>query len=368
MLRGARAAQKMPNRMSSHPEMDRSAPTSRSRPRRALLWTAGLALALLLGFFLREKNRSHPDPLEPSPYKATNAAGAVPLAGFADHETLRWRTAPHGTQVLDGVTFVCEGALRTAGLSAARDGKRYPGAALGVPINRSGSRIHLLHAAENAVDMVEGAPYARFVLHYANGEAREFELLFGVHGDDWVQGKGKPSEPVADPNSKIAWSQRRTGDGMPVRLYHTALDNPLPRIPVLAVDFISPLAEANLLLFGLTIDDDARPLAIPHGPGEKLGDAPVLAPITFVLQDAPDHPAAAARLAWTAEASRIRIDFPPFPADAQGRVTIQIPRGAIRVIQYQATASHGSAASGELRAGGTGVFPPRTVIKLTPSK
>ena len=55
----------------------------------------------------------------------TNTAGAVPVGDFVHPETRRWRTAPHGTAVYDRVTFVCEGAIRTAGLKAAQDGNAY---------------------------------------------------------------------------------------------------------------------------------------------------------------------------------------------------------------------------------------------------
>src|SRR5258708_26900159 len=89
---------------------------------------------------------------------------------FTQAETRRWRGVPHGTQVCDGVTFICNGAIRTAGLQSARDDLRYPGAVLGVPVRGRGSRLHLLHAAENTSDMLDVEPYGRLVLHYANGE------------------------------------------------------------------------------------------------------------------------------------------------------------------------------------------------------
>src|SRR5207248_518266 len=118
-----------------------------------------------------------------------NPAGAVGLTAFADRETQRWQSAPRGTQICDGVTFVCNGAVRTAGIRALRDGKRYAGAVLGIPVDRGGTRIHLLQSAENTEEMIEGVPYSRVVVHYADGEWRRFELLLGVNGEDWLQAK-----------------------------------------------------------------------------------------------------------------------------------------------------------------------------------
>jgi len=272
------------------------------------------------------------------------------LSDFVQPETRRWHTVPRGTQVCDHVTFICDGAIRTAGVGGARDGNHYPGAVLGVPVNKRGARIHLLQAAENSEGMTEGAPYGRLVLHYENGETRQLELLFGIHGEDWLA-KGNGRDPVADPNTRPAWVQKRSGDGMFIRLYHTALENPLPEYGITSVDFISPLREANLLLFALTIDDDPRPLAPSYGPGETLVD-PGIERIVFSLHDSTGHPARGARLAWTVRGSRLRIDFPPFAANAEGEVIVEAPRRYVRQILYKASASDGSEASGTLNLRG----------------
>ncbi len=268
-------------------------------------------------------------------------------------------------EVCDGVTFICNGAIRTAGLQSARDELRYPGAVLGVPVRGRGSRLHLLHAAENTSDMLDGEPYGRLVLHYANGETRKLEILFGIHGDDWLQDSASRNEPVADPNSKLAWVHRRTGDGTTIRLYHTIWENPLPGLDIAAIDVISPLAEANLLLFGFSINDKPLNLAPSYGPGETLGDASSK-PITFTLQDAAGNSVPDAKLTWTAQAPRSQIDFPPFPADAQGEVTIDVPRISIQAIQYRASSPDGSSAAGVLKSDAAGSFPAKLVIKLAP--
>lgn len=352
----------------SQPEADLSTSTATKWRAFKPVVVAGAALLLGLGAFVVIGLRSSkaPEKTDAGGQKA-NPAGAVPLAAFVDRETLRWHSVPRGTQVCDGVTFICNGALRTAGLCAARDGKHFPGAVLGVPANLRGTRIHLLQTAENAGEMMENTPYGRMILHYANGESRRFDLLFGLHADHWLQGKSQAHEPVADPNSKPAWVQRRTGDGMIIRLYHTVLENPLPGVTVTTIDFISPLSEANLLLFGLTVDNDPRPLALPYGVGETMADAIIYDSIPFTLQDAAGRPATGASFTWAAEVPRGRIDFPPFPTDAQGRVTIELPRKFIRRIQYQASAPDGSSAKGELEPDFAGAFLMKPVLKLRPA-
>ena len=350
----------------SQPEANLS--TSRTSKRKLpWVWPLGGTVVLALGLFVAFR-KTPPTPQNAANVSnpVTNVAGAVSLADFAAPETHRWRSVPRGIQVCDGVTFIGDGAVRTAGLNAARDGNHYPGAVLGVPVHRRGSRIHLLQAPENTLDMADGAAYGRMVTHYANGESRTFELLFGIHGDDWLQGNRKQNDPVADPNTKLAWLQRRTGDGNIIRLYHTTFENPLPEVTIDTLDLVSPLSEANLLLFGLTIDDDSRPLKPSYGPGESIDDNPSDS-ITFTLHDTSGQPPNGATLQWTVQGPRIRIDFPPFPADAQAQIAIEVPRRSIGKIHYQAFARDGSSNSGDLTPDGTGSFPLRPVLQLRPT-
>jgi len=294
-----------------------------------------------------------------------NAGEPVALADFADQTTRAWQTVPQGTQVCNGVTFVCDGAIRFSGLRAARDGKTYPGAALDVPVRRQGSRIHLLQSSENSSGAIEGAPYGRMVLHYTNGQTRRFDLLYAAHGRDWMHNPRNPDQPVLDENTAVGWSQLHPRKGILLRFYHTTFANPLPDVEITSADFVSPLHSANLLLFGLTVDNDTRPLAAPWQPAN-----PELIPptdsITVTLQDATGRPLPGATLEWTAIALRGQVDFPPMRADAQGRVLLEFQQGALSQIRYTARAIGGKTTSGELQPDATGQFEPNTTIKLSP--
>jgi hypothetical protein len=345
--------------------MSRSKNLSSQRPRRLWPWALSGVLTLVLvtaWFVLKQSPPSASS--QPDANRLASAPVMVRLSEFADADSKGWHTVPRGTQVCDGVTFVCEGAIRPAGLRAARDRHRYPGAVLGVPVNQRGSRIHLLQASENSLGMRPGAPYGRMVLHYVGGESRKFDLLFGVHGNDWFQGKREPGEPVADPNSKVGWSEVRGRDGVTIRSYHTVFENPLAKVAIASADFISPLQSANLMLFGLTIDDDPRPLAPAATPGESIFEPVLDDAVSFLIQDAAGHAASAASLAWVAHVPGVPIEFPSFPANAQGQVTIEVPRRSVQRIRYAASAPDGSSASGELEPNDAGVFPSSTVLKL----
>ena len=331
-------------------------------------WPWGLVIVAILGcivFFLFHRG----SPVASQPMNARDrvpdTSGAVSLADFSLPETRRWRSIPRGTQVCDSATFVCDGIIRTAGLAAARDGNSLPGAILGVPVNRRGSRIHLLQSAENAEQMTEGVPYGRLLFHYTNGASKRIELLLGVHGEDWYKRGGESNEPLADPNSNICWFQRRTGDRMNIRVYHTVFENPLPDFMITTVDFISPLSEGNLLLFGLTINDEPRSLAPSYGPGESISETPIQL-ISFNLLAATGNPAVGATLAWIVRGPRVRIEFPPFGTDNDGRITFEVPRRVLTILDFRASAPDGSSATGQLTTGKSGGFPTNPVITLAP--
>ena len=292
-----------------------------------------------------------------------NAGEPFALADFADQTTRGWQTVPRGTQVCNGITFVCDGAIRFGGLRAARDGKTYPGAVLDVPVRRHGSRIHLLQSSENSSGAIEGAPYARIVLHYTNGQTRRFDLLYAVHGRDWMHNPRNPDQTVLDENTTLGWSELHPTKGIMIRFYHTTFSNPLPDVEITSADFISPLHSANLLLFGLTVDNDPRPLAAPWQPAN-----PELIPptdsITVNLQDAAGRPLPGATLEWSAIALRGQVDFPAMRADAQGRVLLEFQQGTLRQIHYTAHTLADKTVAGEFLPDAAGQFTSNTVIVL----
>jgi hypothetical protein len=313
----------------------------------------------LILWWLPSKKTSAPNP-------AAGMAEPVALTDFADQDTRRWSTVPRGTQVCDGVTFVCDGSIRTAGLRAARDGTASPGAVLDVPVRRRGSRIHLLQSSENSRLAFVGAPYGRMILHYANGETRRFDLLYGVHGRDWMHRPRDPEEPLLDENTTVCWSEIHPRNGFLIRFHHTTFSNPLPDVEIISADFVSPLHSANLSLFGLTVDNDARPLAAPWQPGKAADAIPPTDKITVTFQDAAGQRLPVATVAWTAFAPQGQVEFPPMRPDAEGRMLFEFQRDGLRQIRYTAITADGKTISGELQSDETGNFAPNATIRLGP--
>jgi hypothetical protein len=170
---------------------------------------------------------------------------------------------------------------------------------------------------------------------------------------------------MLDENTRIGWSELHPSKGLMIRFYHTTFSNPLPNVEITSADFVSPLHSANLLLFGLTVDDDPRPLATPWQSAN-----PTLIPptdsITVTLQDATGRPLPHATIEWTALALRGQVDFPPMRADARGRVLIEFQQDALRQIHYTARSTDGKAITGEFEPDASARFASNAVIRLSP--
>lgn len=328
----------------------------------AQVCVGGVALLVLTFFVGYQMGRNAGSPAT-SAAPQTNMAAAVMLVEHTHQETRGWMNLPAGAIVTDGTTFVIGGAIRTAGLRAYRDGKRYPGAVLDVPINRKGSRIHLLHAAENVWNTPEGTPYVRVVFHYANGKTHETELLIGVHGRDWFRGPSDPEVLVKDENSSVVWTQSRP-NGVTLRMYRTTLEHPYPDSVITSADVVSPLHGPNVLLFGITVDNDNRPLAEPYEPMQ--GSVPANQTMAFDIQDAAGRPLEKATMAWVAVAKRGRVEFPAFRADEQGRVKLTVPAEGFVEIAYTVFGLSNRFLQGSVPADNAGAFPATQVITFTP--
>jgi len=262
-------------------------------------------------------------------------------------ESRRWGDeVPHGTQVLDNVTFVCDGALRTAGMR----NRRAPGAVVGIPVSRKGTRIHLLQAAENSPGNSIGDFYGRLRFHFSDGQSRDFYLRFGVHGRDWFQLTQQLQEGVSDPNTGVAWVAKNDARKVWIRLFHTALDNPFPNEEIITVDAISPLGGGNLLLFAVSVDNS--PVKLP--PPVEEAASPEWLSLDFSLQNSNHAPLPGGTVRWKALLDKGVVDFPPLACDAAGRLSLDFATRAITEIRYTAADQQGATATGTLRRPDTG--------------
>ena len=146
------------------------------RDTKKLLWPLaafGLVAMLTAGLVIWMANQRRPTP----PVVVDEPVVAEPVVlghelTFA--ESRIWGDeVPHGTQELDHVMFVCDGALRTAGWRQ----PRAPGAILGIPIHHKGTKLHLLHGAENSPGNSVGA------VHHYRSRTGEIDHVWLRTGD-----------------------------------------------------------------------------------------------------------------------------------------------------------------------------------------
>jgi len=254
-------------------------------------------------------------------------------------ESREWGSfVPHGTQVLNNVTFVCDGALRTAGLRS----PGHPGAVLGIPIHRRGTKIHILHAAENAPGNLVGSVYGRLRFNFSNGQNRDFYLRFGIHGRDWFQLEQQLAETVEDPNTEEAWVAEHKARKVWIRLFRTAFENPFPNEEITTLDAISPLGGGNLLLFAVSTDQSPARLQPPFEDGWPQE----MLTLAFSLQNSDGTPVSGGAVRWQTVLDRRMISFPPFPCDAAGRMSLDFPTHAITQIRYTANDQFGLTVAG----------------------
>jgi hypothetical protein len=287
-----------------------------------------------------------------------NPDGAVLLGSFAHEETKRWKSAPRGTQVVDNVVFVCEGAIRTAGIASMYGGKEYPGAIVDVPVHRHGTKIHLLQASENKGGMRPLEPYARMVVHYASGEVRKFDFRFGVHGRDWMSPIRLFDEPVLDANTQLGWTHEGR-NLVGTRFYHTTFENPLPKEEVTTIDFESTLYRANILVFGLAVDNDPTPMK-PRFVAPENFSKNVLG---FRLLDLMAKPVPSARLTWVGM-NREPVEFRGLRPDKDGQLEFEFPLRALESVRYTASAPGYEEVTGDLAPDESGGFSTMTVLKM----
>ena len=297
----------------------------------------------------------------PVPVAPVQPPRPVPFNAFITTDTQTRTDMPRGEVSFHDVPFNVTGAIRIGGVRAARERKPYPGAVVGVPVRQRAACVHLLQAAENWRGASRGDPYGTVVLRYANGETRSFYLRFLVHGMDWWGGPNTPQETVSDPNTRLGWAFRKP-DGSYRRLFHTMFTNPLPELEISTVDFVSPVENANLWLYGLTLSDDAAALAPNATQADVAANRSLVA---LLLQDATGRAVTNAVVRWQAVGDDFQVGFPAFPADARGRVVLDLPPRFVVQAAYDARGVAWLPTAGTIELDANGEFPKEVVVKLS---
>ena len=189
---------------------------------------------------------------------------------------------PSGLHKFAGVEFDVRGVIQLDGQTLREEGGKYPERVDGIPVNRKIYRMHVLHAA--GWQAPKNAVIGAYVLHYADGSQKEFEIVYGKHVLDWWRYDDLPLDPE---NTQTAWTgfndmarnmvdsgpEARIVDGAnrllqsfglsklsaqevsgPLRLFKTAWDNPQPDIEVESIDYVSKMTDSAPFLIAITVE------------------------------------------------------------------------------------------------------------------
>jgi peroxiredoxin len=224
--------------------------------RKALRRLAGISAGLAIGLAAnplcaqRETNRGNYFPVDLSAVCAAHSNSPVSPS---------FSSLPRGTQTFGGVPFRIDCNLQVTGIDDARNGEFHPARLANIPIGRKAMRLHLLQGADH--DDKDGVPLARLVFHYANGEQRATRLTYGIHVRSWMQERREAKSSLLDPDSRQAWTGSGAGAGddtdrgnTALRLFQTALPNPLPDQEITRLELISLFSRATPFISALTLE------------------------------------------------------------------------------------------------------------------
>lgn len=154
---------------------------------------------------------------------------------------------PTGMQTLAGSAFDVRGIVQVR-----RDSKEYPAAVNGILVGQTCRRLQFLHSAINAASTADGTEIGRYIVHFTNGERREFPVRIGLDVVDWFEQPGEKGKPPI-----IAWigeNEKSRRWGKKIRLFKSTWENPLPTVAIETVDFLALQPGPSPFLVALTVE------------------------------------------------------------------------------------------------------------------
>lgn len=155
--------------------------------------------------------------------------------------------APWGRIEVDGITFDMRGAIRLAPLLNYRI-TPLPQRALGIPIRRKCTHLHLLHTVKGVLE--PDTVYLDFHTTYADGTRKVLRFRYDHQARDCYYA---PELPLKNPTSKIAWHAGQAPDKGNPTIYLSTWKNPKPDVELMFLN-ANLKGRAEFLLFAVTAE------------------------------------------------------------------------------------------------------------------
>jgi serine/threonine protein kinase len=157
---------------------------------------------------------------------------------------------PRGVQKFAGIEFDVRGLIQLASqITKAKNMGNFPEQVTQIKVSRPCRKLHFLHAAIEGNGDWEGKQVGSYTIHFRKHPKQEIPLLYGRDLRDWWTLKGEPRETK---NAAIAW--RGTNSLLGLRLFKSTWENPLPRVNVESIDFVSAMSGPAPFLIAITLE------------------------------------------------------------------------------------------------------------------
>jgi hypothetical protein len=175
------------------------------------------------------------------------------LDPFVEDNQLDFRNAPKGLTVFQGTPFDMRGIIQ---LTLASKDTLWEPLATSVEAIPVDGRCHRLHGLIGSIGRAaEGESIGALVLHYADGQQHELEIVYGRHVRHWRT----DGDPRTDTDlAQVAWEGPHAFWYYPdvrLRLFHAVWDNPRPDQEIVSFDFVSKMTTtAAPFLIAVTLE------------------------------------------------------------------------------------------------------------------
>jgi hypothetical protein len=166
---------------------------------------------------------------------------------------------PIGLVKLDGVEFEIRGVIqirRTELLGGPWELARSDDVVRvdAIPVQQEAARLHLLLGTSGPE--AEGTVIGRLMLHYADGETRPLDRVYGRDVREWWYDPAQTDAETTD-RAKVVWTGLNpvaNEYGRRLRLYLNTRDNPRPGVKIMTFDFVSAMSNSAPFLIAVTVE------------------------------------------------------------------------------------------------------------------